>query len=137
MTQLGVGKEVLSYCSKCKHTLAHIIVSMKTDTTIGKVECRTCKATHAYKDPSKVKAKKSVTSKKTSANKKSSISDLWMKAIGDTTQKSKKYSIREKFLIGDLLDHKRFGPGIVERIIDDNKIEVLFRHDIKTLIHNK
>jgi hypothetical protein len=33
-----------------------------------------------------------------------------------------------------MIDHKKFGPGIVQALID-GKIEVLFQHEIKTLVH--
>lgn len=139
MSELSVGKEVLSYCNKCKLALAHVIVVMKTKSTIGKVECKTCGGTHAYKDPSKVKAKKATTSriKNTRSSSKQSISDIWMEALNNATEKSQPYSIRTQFAKGDIIDHSKFGPGIVDRIIDQDKIEVIFRHDIKTLIHNK
>ena len=139
MSKLGVGKEVLSYCNKCKLALAHIIVTMKTDTVIGKTQCKTCSSTHAYKDPSGVKASKtrSKTSVKKTASKKASVSDLWMEAIGKATKKSVKYSPKTKFEMGDLIDHPKFGPGVIERCFDGDKIQVLFRHEIKTLIHNK
>lgn len=137
MSVLGVGKEVISYCSKCKLNLAHIIVTMKNETTIGKCECKTCKTTHAFKDPSKVKA--SSTKRKGSMTKKStqSISDMWLDAMGNSQSKSKAYSIREQFVVGDVIDHPKFGPGVVEKLIDADKVQILFRHDIKTLIHNK
>ena len=41
-----------------------------------------------------------------------------------------------KFHEGDIIDHTKFGPGIVEKVVDD-KIEVIFRHEIKTLVRNK
>jgi hypothetical protein len=142
MSDLGVGKEVLSYCGKCKLTLAHIIVTMKDSATLGKVECKTCKATHAYKDPSQVRAKKATkaTSKKagTRASKKAeSISDLWLSAVNNSSAKSQSYSIKTKFSLGDIVDHPKFGPGVIERLIDADKIQVIFRHDIKTLMHNR
>jgi hypothetical protein len=49
----------------------------------------------------------------------------------------KDYSIRGSFTSGDIIDHPTFGQGIVERLIDNNKIEVLFKDDFRTLIHNK
>ena len=77
MSQLGVGKEVLSYCNKCKLTLAHIIVTMKSENTIGKVQCKTCGGSHAYKDPSAVKASKTRRGKK--ASKKTASKDVeWL-----------------------------------------------------------
>lgn len=139
MNELGVGKEVVSYCTKCKLNLAHIIVTMKNDNkSIGKVECKTCKATHAFKDPSQVKASstKPKTGRKRAATKES-VSDIWMKALNDSTAKSRAYSIKEKFEQGDIVDHPKFGPGIVEKLIDADKIQIIFRHEIKTLIHNK
>jgi MinD superfamily P-loop ATPase len=138
MGQLGVGKEVLSYCNKCKLTLAHIIVTMKSDTVIGKTTCKTCGGTHAYKDPSAVKANK--TKGGTRVKKKStkdSVSDIWMEKIAGATAKSQKYSPRTTFVKGDIIDHPKFGPGFIDKLIDNDKIQVIFRHEVKTLVHNK
>ena len=143
--QLGVGKEVLSHCNKCKMPLAHLIVSMKNENTIGKVECKTCKTVHAYKDPSQVKATKTKSGKKRTATTSSSrslragqsIADIWMNAISKTDNKSQAYSTKSCFHVDDIIDHPKFGPGIVERVIDNDKIQVIFRHEIKTLIHNR
>lgn len=137
MSQYIVGKDVLSYCSKCKLTLSHIIVAMKDPNTISKVLCNTCKSTHAYKNPNskpvKVKSKALIPgAKKTTV----SISELWEKEISQTTKKSKAYSIKSKFEIGDIIDHPKFGPGIVQKFTDGN-IEVLFRFEIRTLVHGK
>lgn len=137
MSKLGVGKEVLSYCNKCKLTLAHLIVTMKSDTTIGKVQCKTCQGTHAYKDPSAVKASKTKRGKKAKASTKESISDIWMERVASSSSKSQKYNIKTKFDLGDIIDHPKFGPGVIDKLIDADKIQVIFRHDIKTLIHNK
>lgn len=146
MSELGVGKEVLSFCNPCKATLAHMILSMKTVNEIGKVQCKTCKAIHTYKDPSKISAKKNTT-KGASAKaakisigpkrKSASISDMWLEAVNNSTKKSQAYSIKSQYHVGDILDHPKFGPGVIDRLIDSDKIEVIFRHEIKTLIHNK
>ena len=139
MSSFSAGKEVLSYCGKCKLPLAHIIVSMKDVGTIGKVVCNTCNATHQYKDPAtktkKVKSAKKTTRKKAS-RKSVSVGQLWMEEMGKASGKAKAYSIREWFEAGDIIDHKSFGPGIVQTLIDD-KMEVLFEHEIKLLVHGK
>lgn len=137
MSKFAAGKEVLSYCSKCKLVLAHTIVSMKDENTIGKVECRTCKTTQAYKDPStrtkKVKSKSMIPGGRT---KTMSVNDLWTEEIAKAKGKPVPYTIRHTFVVGDMVDHKKFGLGIVQDIVD-GKIEVLFQHDIKTLVHAK
>ena len=52
MSQLTVGKDVLSFCTKCKLNLGHTIVAMKDAKHIAKVKCNTCATIQAYKDPS-------------------------------------------------------------------------------------
>ena len=134
MAKYEAGKEVLSYCGKCKLALAHVIVSMKDASSFGKVQCKTCNATHAYKDPAtktkKVKSKRSTSTKRKSV----SVGELWTEELGKSDGNAKSYGIREIFEVGDLLDHKKFGPGIVQALVD-GKIEVLFQHEIKTLVH--
>ncbi len=145
MAELSVGKEVLSHCSKCKLTLAHIIVTMKDTKTPDKVQCKTCKATHSYKDPSAAKAKTSVNkvikSAKSSSSKSrkptESVAELWNKAINKSTTHARAYSIKDSFVMGDIIDHPTFGQGVVERLIDNNKIEVIFQDDYRTLMHKK
>lgn len=136
MTKLAAGKEVLSHCNKCKLTLAHIVVVMKSDTEIGKVKCLTCKTVHTYRDPSTVKAKNTKMAKARPEHREESIADMWMEAINKSTAKSKQYVPTEKFILGDIIDHPTFGPGVIDKLIDNNKIQVIFRHDIKTLMHN-
>lgn len=137
MSQLTVGKDVLSYCTKCKLNLAHTIVAMKDTKHIAKVKCNTCGTMHAYKDPSQSNATKTRTRKTLDTpSKVVSVSDLWMEGMSNTQKKSQPYSIKGSFVAGDVIDHSKFGPGIVQKVVDD-KIEVIFRHEIKLLIHQK
>ncbi len=135
MEQYEVGKDVISQCGKCKLALSHIIVAMKDTNTIAKVQCRTCDATHAFKDPNAVKVKKKA--KKTRTRKKTvSANEMWTQQMAATTIESKKYSIKDLFLKGDLLKHTKFGDGLVQEVIG-LKIEVLFENEIKTLVHGR
>ena len=138
MSQLTVGKDVLSYCTKCKLNLGHTIVAMKDIKHIAKVKCNTCNTIHAYKEPSTSSKQNKTRTRKTesSPSKIISVSDLWMEKISNTKKKSTPYTIETKFHVGDIIDHVKFGPGIVEKVVDD-RIEVVFRHEIKTLVHNK
>jgi hypothetical protein len=137
MSQLTVGKDVLSYCTKCKLNLGHTIVAMKDSKHIAKVKCNTCGTIQAFKDPSQAKQNKTRTRKSSAApSKVVSVSDLWMEKMSSTKKKSTPYAMDQKFAEGDIIDHLKFGPGIVEKVVDD-KIEVVFRHEIKTLVHNR
>jgi hypothetical protein len=142
---LSVGKEVLSLCSKCKLTLAHIIASMKSPTVVDKVVCKTCKGTHSFKDPSSKAPKKSVNrlisqhKSPSSKSKKSSETQqaLWERMMNGAKAQFLDYAISTEFKSGDIIKHPSFGDGFVERSIDQNKIEVIFQAETKILLHNK
>jgi hypothetical protein len=135
--EISVGKEILSYCNKCKATLAHIIVTMKGKGA-GKCTCKTCDATHAFKDPAKANAtKKSAPRKKKKKVDERPLAEIWADAIKSATVAAQAYSTKTNFNKGDLIDHPTFGQGFVERTFDGSKIEVIFEMEIKTLVHNK
>ncbi len=45
------------------------------------------------------------------------------------------YGTKGKFRLGEKVGHSTFGDGIVLRLIHPNKMEVIFRTDLKILIH--
>jgi len=137
---LAAGKEVLSHCNKCNLPLAHTIVVMKDHKTPDKVRCNTCKTTHVYKDPSiKTVAKRRMPKLGTPTHKTSKINleDMWSQAMKTSAGQELTYSIQTKFNKGDVVNHPSFGVGIVEKTIDNDKIEILFRTSFKTLMHNR
>lgn len=131
--EIGPGKEVLSYCGKCKLPLAHTIVAMKKNGTIGKCECKTCGANHLYRDPDKpVKARAGTKKKATISNEA-----LWQEAVSNAAGPAKPYAMNATFAMGDVIDHSTFGKGVVEELISDNKLKVIFESNQKILIHNR
>ena len=131
MVKLSAGNEVLAYCGKCKLKLAHTIAVMKTDEIPDKVKCNTCKSTHAFKENA-TRRKKTTTTR----GKKPTAFDIWTDKVKNSTEPSVKYSPKSSFDIGQLIDHPKYGTGVVERKIDNNKIEILFEKTLKTLMHN-
>lgn len=134
------AQEVLAYCTSCKMDLNHRVVAMKGDKMV-KVECLTCKKEHAFKapkgvtDPAKApkSRKKAGEAKPTAAH---SIEAEWEKLMASHKDNpGKKYSPKGQFTLGDKIKHDTFGDGIVGRIIYPNKVEVIFRTDLKILIH--
>jgi len=47
-----------------------------------------------------------------------------------------KYKITAVFAIGDLIEHKSFGAGIVNQLLGPTKVEVLFEDGLKKLVCN-
>ncbi|MFN8369077.1 MAG: hypothetical protein U0T83_00460 [Bacteriovoracaceae bacterium] len=137
MSELQVGKEVVSFCSKCRLNLSHIIVALKENGQVAKVKCNTCKALHSFKDPKRSHdTSRSQTTKKSRATKP--LAEIWESLMKEhKNQSPKKYSMKTKFERGELIEHPNFGTGFVEDMLDADKIKVIFKQDIKTLIHNK
>lgn len=139
MSNYSAGKDVLSYCNKCKLVLSHTIIAMKDLNTIGKVVCNTCKSTHTFKDPSTATAKK--VSKKTMASTRETKSEKsmnhWQDLCDHSPSNSQPYSIKTKFIVGDKIDHPKFGLGFVESLLEGDKVNILFKTGEKTLVHNK
>jgi hypothetical protein len=142
---LRVAGEVDSWCTKCRLVLNHRIVSMK----VGKpyqVECLTCRTTHLWRATAPgEKAPSTTTSgagrpRAASGPKSTRITpamkqeQAWEKAIaGHGVHEFKTYNTTLTFQEGQLLRHKKFGDGVVMRVIDAHKVEVLFRDEPKTL----
>jgi len=130
--EIGPGQEVLSYCGKCKLALAHVVISMNKKGNIDKCECKTCGATHKYRDPEKAAKKRTPRApKKTSA----SPAEKWNKAVSDTKRIALPYEMSGEYSEGNIIDHSTFGKGVVEENIPPNKIKVIFEEGAKILIH--
>ena len=136
-TTTAVGKETIAYCTSCKMDLNSVIVAMKGD-RIAKVQCFTCKKEHTYKAPKGATEPKKKRGKaaKDAAPEGNPIEAEWEKLM--TTHKdapTKSYNTKGQFALGDKINHTTFGAGMVGKLIYPNKIEVIFRTDVKVLIH--
>ena len=135
-----VAKEVIAYCTSCKMDLGHVVVAVQGD-RIVKVQCKTCKKDHGYKVPKGVNepaAKPKRQSKKAAAEEAAGnpIEAEWEKLMAaHKNAPMKQYAMKSSFLLGDKLNHPTFGDGIVGKLIYPNKLEVIFRTDVKVLIH--
>jgi hypothetical protein len=136
----STGKETLAYCTSCKMDLNHVIVAMKGD-RIAKVQCLTCKKEHVYKaakgvtEPAKApKTRKKKEEKEEAADH--SIEAEWEKLMATHRDApTKAYNTKGQFGLGDKISHPTFGDGIVGKLIYPNKLEVIFKTDVKVLIH--
>jgi hypothetical protein len=151
------GGEIDSYCTKCKLDLGHRIIAMVGD-VVKRVECRTCGSHHNYRKP---KSEKSATSAAPRSSGSSSGKDKtptkprvdkltaaqraerdqvasWEQAIaGKAATAFKPYQISTTFNPGELVRHSKFGDGVVARVIDRGKVEVLFQDGPRTMAHGQ
>lgn len=132
-----VGGDILAYCSRCKIELAHVVVSM-IDSRPAKVMCKTCRGQHNYKRITQTSGARPVRSGQTSRVPRSIVraSEYWEQRLASTKgAKVRVYKPANTFVVGDCIQHAKFGVGIVEEIKRNAKIVVLFRDGEKVLIH--
>jgi len=154
------GGETDSWCTKCQLLLNHRIVAVDKGRPV-KVECLTCRTVHMYRPnaPGAAAARPASASASAGVTRSASPSSApraargaaaaraeqaekdrvhsWEKAIaGRAVADFRAYRVSEAFKEGDLVRHSRFGDGVVVRIIDARKIEILFKDESKTLAQN-
>ena len=50
---------------------------------------------------------------------------------------ARSYSSKDRYLLGDVMEHPNFGIGVATAIKDGTKIEVLFEAGSKVLVHGR
>ena len=116
-----------------------------------KVECLTCHGQHAYRvsEPgTRARASSSTTTpkpKKTPADKlgvrlkriQEKEKELWKETLSkkDMTL-AKTYLMSDSYELEDVINHNKFGMGIVTHVITSKKMEVLFEDGYKCMVYN-
>jgi hypothetical protein len=122
----------------------------KVGSKIVKVQCNTCKKERAYKAPkgvtepgqAPVKAprasKKKPSAEDEAAAKAVAVESEWNRLMGEAAAASRvKYTVHAKLNLGDVVQHPMFGDGVVMRIQHPDKAEIIFKNDVKLLIHSR
>lgn len=131
----SAGGNIDSWCTKCKLMLAHTIIAM-VDNSPKKVKCNTCNSKHNFREKP-VGAKKVKPSGRNVKSKEAHYSEYKIRMEGCDISKTKKYSIRGDFMENDIIDHSTFGIGIIKKVVQNDRIEVLFMENNKLLIQNQ
>ncbi len=132
------GDELDAWCTKCRLDLLHRVVAAVAGVP-KRVECKTCHSQHNYRAPKagalpKAGAKKASTSR----SRPSSATNDWQQQVaGKERSKFAPYSINTRFAAQQLINHKKFGDGVVLSLVEDQKINVLFKDGPRILIHNR
>jgi hypothetical protein len=154
------GGEIDAWCTKCRLDLTHRIIAMVGD-VVKKVECKTCNSHHLYRQPkserdskaaARVAARSSEPRAASSSGSRSSGAErlnaaqraerdqtvAWERAIaGKPTGAFKPYRITLVLGEGELVHHSKFGDGVVAKVIDRGKVEILFKDGARTMAHGQ
>ncbi len=121
-----IGGDIDAYCGKCKEIREHVIAAMSPTGQIDRVQCRTCQSNHIYREKKTPSAStRSTTARTTRKDAAPSLAELGP---------PKTYSMQDRFSVGDVVEHPKFGTGQVIEV-RAGKIDVKFGRELKTLIH--
>ncbi len=147
---IKAGSEIDAWCTKCRMDLGHRVVAAVAGVP-KRVECLTCRTQHNYRrpkgakdplprgtpTPSKPAAGRAPAEKKLTKKAAAAVADWEGKVLGHSPADFTAYTVKDTFRKGQLLRHKTFGDGYVADILDDNKLNVVFRDGSKILVHGR
>jgi hypothetical protein len=155
-----VGSEVDAWCTKCRMDLMHRVVAV-LEAKPKRVECKTCNSQHNYRKPkgavepvpkgTKVKRSRdeepsSTRSPAAAAPRKAKrmtkgeteLLTQWEARVpGKPPASFLRYSVQRAFGENQLVEHAKFGQGFVAQVLEDNKINVVFRDGQRVLAHGR
>jgi len=127
-TKMSVGDPIESRCTKCRKITNHIIVALKEDVP-AKVQCNTCSGQHLYRPPTATRK----TTRRT-IDPKIAEQDEWQTLKSKIVNKAAiQYTMSTVFKVGNVMDHPSFGLGLVQKVIGEQKVEVLFEEGKKKM----
>lgn len=142
--KLSAGSEIDAWCTRCRMDLGHRIVAM-VGAAPKRVICQTCGSEHNYRPAAGGPQAKASGTRSTAAR-----GDAKAKPQGSKRQEQARaewearlasgapkriYRPTERFAVGDLLQHPKFGEGYVRSLISPNKLTIAFSTGERTLIH--
>lgn len=144
-TSYKAGDEIdakcLPACGK-NLVLAHTIVAMVGD-KVARVKCNTCEKEHSYRPPDSpseaTAAKRRAERKKAQAESTRPLTaedyDKLSRQV-DLTQ-AEKYSMKMELDLNQVVQHPKFGVGIVVELREGGKANVVFPDGGRTLVYGR
>ena len=130
----SAGKNIESYCGRCKLNLDHTIMAMNGD-TIAKVRCKTCASSHKFIIPGAPQRIRKPAAKK-GAGEAATAEIIWETGLASAKGREADYSMAAKYRVGDIVNHHTFGKGIVTKLYT-NRCEMLFKDKERLMVSGK
>ncbi len=139
-TTFTTGGNCDAWCTKCKLDLAHTIHAM-VDGLPVKVECNTCHGIHKYRPTAAMKAAAKAararrsSSGRASAPKAPPVMIQWREALERLQGvEQNRYSVKEVLEVDQVVDHPKFGVGVVVKILEPTRARVIFQDEERTMV---
>ncbi|HEU4384399.1 MAG TPA: hypothetical protein VFR85_13000 [Anaeromyxobacteraceae bacterium] len=122
-----VGGDVDAFCTRCGLLLGHTVIAMVRSNPV-KVRCNTCHTVHPFRGGG-------AATRPPRERPRAAGFDELLRARD--VARARRYSPRETYAEGQVLDHPQFGRGFVSALREAGKLEVTFRGGVKTLVHGR
>lgn len=134
---LETGGEIDAWCTKCKLHLTHTIVAM-VDGVPRRITCKTCGGQHNYRpDPPERDPIKTKGPSRKRGTRDAHHGEYLAKLEASDPSLARKYSLQGTFAKDELVDHPRFGTGIVLSVPSAGRVEILFKDGVRLLGQNQ
>lgn len=132
----SASEDIEAWCTKCKLELGHTIIAMVGNLP-KRVKCNTCNSLHNYRaKPAKKRSAGTGTSGQKTKSRGKTYKDYLVLLTEADLSSARAYSIKSTFREKDVIEHPKFGTGLVTSTVKASKIEVIFEDGPKLLIHN-
>jgi hypothetical protein len=115
----------------------HVVVA-KVGEEVVKVQCKQCGGYHRHRSVDGAPAAKKERTPRVSRPPRPVVERFETPQVAaDLTKPTRTYSPRERFVVGDRVEHPSFGAGVVEACPEPGKMNVFFASGRKVLVHEK
>jgi len=127
-TAPSVGDGIDARCTKCRKVTNHVIVAM-VDIKPVDVQCNTCNGTHRYRKPVSI-----INAAKRASDSLVAMQEEWTKFRTTMSNENvRDYAMDREYRVKTVIKHPLFGLGLVQRVVGDRKMEVLFEEGKKMM----
>jgi hypothetical protein len=141
--KVRVGGEVDTMCTRCHMILGHTILAMEHGHPV-RVQCNTCRSQHKYHDQEAAASRREAAAKRESTRRpigqrpqstaQPISSRAWKEATaGKDLSSPFPYDPHQTFSDGQVIQHAKFGTGVVIALKEGHKVTVVFEDAIRVL----
>lgn len=129
-----VARKVFYPCKKCDVDRYQVVLA-HTSSKAAKLECEVCHTKNTFKVESASTTTKGG-KKKTTKSTRGSHKVRWEQLTQGSSQEATPYNMKKAFEVESLIDHPKFGLGVVTALTNSS-IQVVFEDQERSLVHNR
>jgi hypothetical protein len=132
---VGVGADIEAECGRCGKTW-HVVIAM-VDGRVAQVECGECHKRHRLRtgDAARPRPHRRTGASPNAPTRRPVAAQPLVVANPDRAPRA--YDANDSYAPGDRVEHPAFGPGVVERVVGANKVQIFFAGGSRVLVHRR